>query len=84
MSKKQKKSILKTKPIAIITVTDRKGKKQIVKTYKKYIDLPDEEKELDVERLWAVVNNNSDEFLIIQYFTFDNLTRKYQDFLSVK
>lgn len=83
---KQIDSIRKEKPYFIITVKDTAGIVRKITAWKKLNaggynifdkdTIPDK---WDVDRLYASINNDSD-FVLIQYFTFDNLTKTYPYF----
>ena len=73
-----KDSILAKGPLHIVTLTDRKGKIHIVKTFAKpgnpnkintVTGKPDEE---DLERMFALINDEKD-IALIQYYVFGKL-----------
>lgn len=72
-------SILSSVPLHIITLTDTTGKVQRVRTFRRPNlagSLDDEGKPYpyDIDRLYAELNNGKD-FVLIQYFVFDPITR---------
>ncbi len=87
VAKPVKDSILATNPIAVITITDKKGSKDVMKAYLKMVNkrdslLVDEHgKQLiyDVDRLFALINNGKD-FVVIQHFIFDGIMVSYDYF----
>ena len=82
-----KDSILATNPIAIITVTDTKGNKDMIKAYLKMVNkrdslLEDEHGDpmiYDVDRMFALINNGKD-FVVIQHFVFDQIMVSFDYF----
>jgi hypothetical protein len=79
-------SVLSTTPKIIITLTDRQGRVNSVKIYKKkgYAGSYTGEKAtfepLDLDRGYALVNDG-EEFVLIQYFVFDRITRNLGYFI---
>ncbi|MDQ3046411.1 MAG: DUF4340 domain-containing protein [Bacteroidota bacterium] len=75
LSKEQSDSVMRSKPINILTVTDMNGKKNQVKFYArrpKHEGTVDEKGKpiiFDRERMDAVLNNGKD-FVMLQYFVF--------------
>jgi hypothetical protein len=73
-------SVLASTPKTIITLTDRKGMRNEVKIFRKkgFANLYNENgmtmEPADIDRAYALVNNGED-FVLIQYFTFDKVTR---------
>lgn len=61
-----------------ITLTTNDGNENVITTFKKLVEVNDEETgrgtELDSDRMYALVNNNED-FVMIQYYVFDKLLR---------
>lgn len=74
-----KDSILSSRPFHIITLTTRKGKEIVVKTFHKYasggeLDIEGNPVLYDRDRLYALVNEDRD-FVLIQFFVFDKILR---------
>lgn len=73
-------SVKTTTPKTIITLTDRDGKVNEVKIFRKksFAGLYSEDgmtmEPMDLDRAYALVNNGED-FVLIQYFVFDRVTR---------
>jgi len=72
-------SITATTPLNIITLTDTTGKVNVVKTFRLVNDNGDFDEEgnllpYDRDRLYALINGGK-EFVLIQYFVFDPITR---------
>ena len=75
---KVKDSILATNPIAIITVIDKKGSKDMIKAFLKMLNKKDslivgddgKPRKYDIDRMFAVVNDGKD-FVVIQHYVFD-------------
>lgn len=81
-----KAGILRTTPQEIYTVTDKLGNVKTVKTFLKpahegATDLEGNPIDFDLDRLYATINDK--EFVVIQYFVFDVLKRKVDDFRAV-
>ncbi|NTW32842.1 MAG: DUF4340 domain-containing protein [Bacteroidetes bacterium] len=79
-------SILASSPFNIITLTEMSGKTNILKTYHKkgYPDetgLDDIVGIYDKDRLFASINDGKD-FVIIQFFVFDNILRPLSYFVN--
>jgi len=78
-------SILLSIPLHVITLTDTSGNIQVVKTFRRknydlMLDDDDNFYPFDMDRLYALINNGSD-FVLIQYFVFDPITRPLSYFL---
>ncbi|MEI7596880.1 MAG: DUF4340 domain-containing protein [Bacteroidota bacterium] len=77
-------SVKKSTPYNIIKIIDTDNKEKTIKTFLKAypydIDQYGVIKEFDLDRLYALFNNDK-EFVIIQYFVFDKIFKKYNDFL---
>ena len=71
-------SILHSQFLHRITVIDKDGKTVSMKTYSKRVqrilDFPEEEHAIDVDRMYAFINNDRD-FVLVQYYIFDKLLR---------
>jgi hypothetical protein len=73
-------SVITSTPKTIITLTDRAGKVNEIKIFKKkgFAGMYDENgmamEPMDLDRAYAVVNNGGD-FVLIQYYVFDSVTR---------
>lgn len=79
-------SILLSTPLHIITLADTAGNVQVVKTFRRknydlMLDDDDNFYPFDMDRLYAQINNGSD-FVLIQYFVFDPITRPLSYFLK--
>lgn len=78
-------SVLASPPKILITVTDRQGTQNHVKIYHKkgFAELYMEDgitlEPMDLDRGYALVNNGED-FVLIQYYTFDRITRQLSYF----
>lgn len=84
----KKDSIINSTPFHIIRVTDRDGKTTQIKTYhrkarKGLTDVYGENLKYDPDRLYATFNDGED-FALIQFYVFDNLTKKANYFRSGK
>jgi hypothetical protein len=84
----KKDSIINSTPFHIIRVTDREGNTREIKTYhrkarKGLTDVYGEELKYDPDRLYATFNEKND-FALIQFYIFDNLTKKANYFLPQK
>ncbi|MFA6923000.1 MAG: hypothetical protein WC223_01990 [Bacteroidales bacterium] len=84
MNKKEVDSIVKTKPYYRISVTDANGKTNEISTYRRkppigYLDMWGNKQEYDVDKLYALINNGND-FVIIQFFSFDKIFGKLSYF----
>ena len=81
----KKDSILSSSPFMIITLTDTSGVSNTVKTYFKEgygdVDMDGNIIPYDLDRLWALVNDGED-FVLIQYFSFDKVLRPRSFFLK--
>ena len=77
-----KDSLLAAEPYRQISLQDRTGKETTVVAYKRYAngktDVDGEPLIWDDERLWAIINGR--EWVVIQYYVFDNLFRNFSDF----
>ena len=71
-------SIRNTQFLHRITLVNKAGKEVSMKTYNKLQQtvnlIPEEEREIDVDRMYAFINNDRD-FVLIQYYIFDKLLR---------
>jgi hypothetical protein len=73
-------SVSASSPKTIITLTDREGKINQVKLFKKasftpvFSDDGDRMEPVDLDRAYALVNEGQD-FVLVQYFVFDRITR---------
>ena len=77
MSKEKRDSVLKSKPLFIITAIDKNGISKSIKAYKRlnYDQLLDDNGKVypyDVDRMYAMISDEK-EMVIIQYFVFDPL-----------
>ena len=79
-------SVLASTPFHIITLTEMSGKINVLKTYHKKAN--SEETELDgtqslydKDRLYASINNEKD-FVLIQFYVFDNILRPLSYFIN--
>jgi len=79
----KKDSVLKSKPYIIISVQDMNGVESNLKIFRKQsdngIDDFGEKTEFDMNRAYAMLNNNN-ELLLIQYYTFDPLLKEIDYF----
>ena len=82
-SKEKKDSVLKSVPYIHITVNDINGVNSSIKIFQKHsdsgIDDFGDKTEFDMNRAYALLNNN-DELLLIQYYTFDPLLKEIDYF----
>jgi hypothetical protein len=81
-------SITATTPLNIVTLTDTTGKVNVVKTFRLVNDNGDFDEEgnllpYDRDRLYALINGGK-EFVLIQYFVFDPITRPLSYFLRME
>jgi len=81
-----KDSIVRSIPTHIITVTDTAGVSQSIKTFRRqnFSYLLDDEFDpypWDMDRFYGLVNNEQD-FVLLQYFVFDPVTRPLSYFLE--
>lgn len=72
-------SILQSIPLHVITLTDTAGMVQTMKTFRmpnfgEVMDDAAEPYPFDIDRMYGLVNNGRD-FVLIQYFVFDPITR---------
>lgn len=79
-------SITSSQPLHIITLTDIYGNKHQVKTFRLHArgvadDIQGQALEYDPDRMYALINDEQD-FVLIQYFTFDRIIRPFQFFLE--
>lgn len=87
LSSSQKDSVLKSPPYVIIKITDVKNKTKTIKTYLKKNPFDEtayginEIKPYDLDRLFALINEGKD-LVLIQYFMFDRVFKKYSDFMK--
>jgi len=82
----RKDSILSVPPYMIITLTDKDGKVDQVKTYRKAndegkFDVAGKLYVHDLDRAYALINNDHD-FVLIQYYVFDKVLRPLSFFLK--
>jgi hypothetical protein len=79
-------SVLSSTPKTVITLTDMQGRENKVKLFRKkgFADLYQQEgaalEPVDLDRAYALVNNGED-FVLIQYYTFDRITRQFSYFV---
>ena len=78
-------SVKSSIPYNVIKIIDKNNKEKVVKTYLKTNpydadEYGDVRQDYDLDRLYATFNNDK-EFVIIQYFVFDKIFKKYSDFL---
>jgi hypothetical protein len=80
-------SVRASTPKTIITLTDRSGKTNEVRIFRKkgfaalYMDDGMTMEPMDLDRAYAVVNNGED-FVLIQYYVFDKVTRTLDDLMG--
>lgn len=80
-------SVLASTPRTIVTLTDRSGRQNEVKIYRKkgFAELYMEDgaalEPMDLDRAYALVNDGED-FVLIQYYVFDRVTRPLGYFLK--
>jgi len=80
-------SVSSSRPKTVITVTKRDGSQKIVKLYYKkgFSDLYQEDgaalEPFDLDRAYATLNDGED-FVLVQYFVFDRVTRSRQYLLG--
>ena len=71
-------SLLNSQFLHRITLVDKAGTTTSMKTYSKRQQtvnaIPEEEREIDVDRMYAFVNDDRD-FVLVQYYIFDKLLR---------
>ncbi|MEI6817767.1 MAG: DUF4340 domain-containing protein [Bacteroidota bacterium] len=87
VTKETRDSVLKTKPLSVITITDTKGNKDEIRAYLKMVNKKDSLMEdeygkhiiYDVDRMFALINNGKD-FVVIQHFIFDPIMVSYDYF----
>ncbi|HBS85101.1 MAG: hypothetical protein A2W91_01310 [Bacteroidetes bacterium GWF2_38_335] len=84
LSPQQVDSVIKSKPLKVITLTDNKGKKNIIKMFRRPGDglLDEEGKEMqwDPDRAFGYTDKHG--LIILQYFVFDPLTPDIEMFLE--
>jgi len=81
-----KDSIIKTTPYHILTLTELDGKTTMIKTFHKTApydqqELDESNSKYDLDRLYALFNNDKD-FALIQFYAFDNLLRPLSYFIK--
>ncbi len=86
-SKERRDSITSTMPFHSITLTDTRGKTFVAKTFHRENPGDDPEMEgaavpWDRDRMYALVNDDRD-FVLVQFFVFDNILRPLDDFLKI-
>ncbi|HRY32961.1 MAG TPA: DUF4340 domain-containing protein [Bacteroidales bacterium] len=86
-SKERRDSITSSRPFHTVTLTDIRGKTFIVKTFHRENPGDDPETEgttgpWDRDRMYALVNDGMD-FVLVQFFVFDNILRPVDDFLKI-
>ena len=68
-----------------ITLVNKQGEAVSMKTYRKRVqrilDLPEEDHEFDVDRMYAFVNNDRD-LVLVQYYTFDKVLRDLNYYIA--
>ncbi|MBE0664001.1 MAG: hypothetical protein IH597_16210 [Bacteroidales bacterium] len=79
-------SITSSEPLHIITLSDVYGKKTQVKTFRRQatdmaVDLYGQQFDYDPDRMFALINNDED-FVLVQYFTFNRIVRPFRFFLN--
>lgn len=71
-------SILNSQFLHRITLVNKEGETVSMKTYNKRVQtvnlIPEEEREMDVDRMYAFINNDRD-FVLVQYYIFDKMLR---------
>ena len=71
-------SILNSQFLHRITLVNKEGKTVSMKTYNKRVQtlnvIPEEEREVDVDRMYAFINDDRD-FVLVQYYIFDKMLR---------
>ena len=87
ISKIEKDTIFSKPPSFILTVTDKKGKQNILKTYVKLADpnsIAKDDKDFyqifDINRCYAISNNIKDT-LLMQFFILDNVLKPASYFM---
>jgi hypothetical protein len=80
MDQHRKDSILAATPFHIISLTDTSGVTNTIRTYHKgtfagAVDMEGNPVMFDNDRMYALVNNGQD-FVIVQFYSFDRITRK--------
>lgn len=88
MPKPTQDSIIHSPFLHRITLTTTDGKENVVTTYKKWtnvgsLGIVPESVGYDADRMYALINNNSD-FVLIQYYVFDKLIRPITYYHSEK
>jgi len=89
-SQRQRDSIFLIGPSYIISITDKSGKENAIKIFPKPItqrslaqtDPQGKPLKYDVDRMYALVNNDQD-FVVIQQFSFGKLFRQLTDFKAI-
>ncbi|MCF8330972.1 MAG: DUF4340 domain-containing protein [Bacteroidales bacterium] len=81
----KKDSIINSTPFHIIRLKDAQDKTNVIKTYQRRApeglnNVYGEEMKYDPDRMYALFNNEED-FALVQFYIFDNLTRKLSYFL---
>jgi len=78
-------SITSSQPQHIITLVDKRGKRQQAKTFRRQAvfyaeDLYGQSFDYDPDRMFALINDGED-FVLVQYFTFNRIIRPLQFFM---
>lgn len=81
-------SVIQSVPFHIITVTDQAGKSTTIKTFHmrmggESVDENGDPMPFDRDRMYALVNEGKD-FVLVQFFTFDKITRPLGYFLGME
>lgn len=90
LSPELKDSVLKNGPVHIITVTGTDGKKKILSTYAKPpsrsgMTTPEGKPLIeDVDRMFATIDGNKDEIVLVQYYVMGKLFQSPDYFLPVR
>jgi hypothetical protein len=79
-------SITSSQPLHIITLTGINGEKHEVRTFRRQAvvyaeDLYGQAFDFDPDRMYALINNGQD-FVLVQYHTFNRIVRPYQFFFD--
>ena len=88
MNAARKDSIIHSLPRNVIALIDAKGDTTVMKTFfkpndERRIDLEGKLYVFDLDRAYALVNNDRD-FVLIQYFVFDKVLKPLSFFLPVQ
>jgi len=85
----RKDSVLKTVPYHILTITDKEGKSKSIQTYHmkanqgEVDEVTNEPVPYNRDRMYALINNKQD-FVMIQFYVFDNLIKPLPYYLKRK